>query len=65
MKLLLIGHGYLGQALARVFREGGWDVVAVSLAGGDDSLACDVSDREAVKALPPSAVHGRIIAGIR
>lgn len=52
MKLLLIGHGYLGQAVARVFREGGWETVAVSLSGGEDSLACDVSDPDAVKSLP-------------
>ena len=43
MKLLLIGHGYLGHAVARVFRDGGWDVVPVSLPGGDGSLACDVT----------------------
>lgn len=52
MKLLLVGHGYLGQALARRFREAGWEVVAVSLTGGDDSLACDVSDPLAVERLP-------------
>ncbi len=52
MKLLLIGHGYLGQELARVFREGGWEVVAVGLTGGHGSIACDVGDRHAVAALP-------------
>jgi nucleoside-diphosphate-sugar epimerase len=52
MKLLLIGYGYLGQAVARVFREGGWEVVPVSLSGGDGVLACDVSDPESVKSLP-------------
>jgi nucleoside-diphosphate-sugar epimerase len=52
MKLLLIGHGYLGQALARVFREGGWDVIPVSLSGGDGAIACDAGDRAAVGALP-------------
>ena len=35
MKLLLIGHGYLGQAITREFREHGWEVTAVSLSGGD------------------------------
>ena len=50
--MLLIGHGYLGQAVAEVFREGGWEVVPVSLTGGDSSIACDVGDREAVKSLP-------------
>ena len=52
MKLLLIGHGYLGAAVARVFRENGWEVVPVSLSGGEGTLACDVSDREAVADLP-------------
>ena len=54
MKLLLIGHGYLGEAVAREFLEGGWQVVPVSLSGGEGSLACDVADPEAVKSLPPA-----------
>jgi nucleoside-diphosphate-sugar epimerase len=52
MKLLLIGHGYLGHAVACVFHEGGWEVTPVSLSGGDGSLACDVGDPAAVKSLP-------------
>jgi nucleoside-diphosphate-sugar epimerase len=52
MKLLLIGHGYLGRETARVFRVAGWDVVPVSLSGGDDALACDVGDIHQVKSLP-------------
>ncbi|MDP3849612.1 MAG: sugar nucleotide-binding protein [Luteolibacter sp.] len=52
MKLLLIGHGYLGREVARVFREGGWQVATVSLSGGPDSLACDVGGPDAVKSLP-------------
>lgn len=52
MKLLLIGHGYLGQALSRVFRAGGWEAVTVSRSGGDGSLACDVGDGTAVAQLP-------------
>lgn len=52
MKVLLIGHGYLGEAVARVFRESGWEVVPVSLTGGEGSLACDVADPDAVKSLP-------------
>jgi nucleoside-diphosphate-sugar epimerase len=52
MKLLLIGHGYLGREIGRVIREQNWDVVAVSLSGGEDSLACDVGDLEQVKSLP-------------
>lgn len=52
MKLLLIGHGYLGRALARVFREAAWEVIPVSRSGGDGCLACDVGDSAAVKLLP-------------
>ena len=53
MQLLLIGHGYLGQAITREFRENGWDVFPVSLSGGDGSLPCDVGDWMSVKKLKP------------
>jgi nucleoside-diphosphate-sugar epimerase len=52
MKLLLIGNGYLGRAVAGVFHEGGWQVIPVSLSGCDGSIACDVGDRGAVRSLP-------------
>jgi nucleoside-diphosphate-sugar epimerase len=52
MKLLLIGNGYLGQAIGRVFRESGWQVQPVSLSGGEGCIACDIGDRAAVAALP-------------
>ena len=52
MKLLLVGHGYLGQAVAREFRDRGWEVTTVSLSGGDGSIACDIGDPEAVAKLP-------------
>ncbi len=52
MKLLLVGNGYLGKAVARVFHDSGWEVMPVSLSGGDGSLACDVGDRAAVGQLP-------------
>jgi nucleoside-diphosphate-sugar epimerase len=52
MKLLLVGHGYLGQAISREFRAGGWEVTTVSLSGGDGSLACDVGDPASVRNLP-------------
>ena len=51
MKLLLIGNGYLGQAVSREFRDNGWDVFPISLSGGDGSVPCDVGDRMSVKAL--------------
>jgi nucleoside-diphosphate-sugar epimerase len=47
-QLLLIGHGYLGQQVARVFTHEGWHVQPVSLSGGDASLACDVGDEKSV-----------------
>ena len=52
MNLLLVGHGYLGQAIAWEFRNASWEVTAVSLSGGGGSIACDVSDRVAVGDLP-------------
>jgi nucleoside-diphosphate-sugar epimerase len=44
MKLLLIGQGYLGQAITREFRENGWDVTATTLSGSDDTHACDIAN---------------------
>jgi nucleoside-diphosphate-sugar epimerase len=52
MKLLLIGQGYLGQAITRFFRENGWDVTATSLSGGNDTLACDIGNPDDVAKLP-------------
>ncbi len=52
MKLLLIGNGYLGQAITQEFFENGWEVMPVSLSGGDGSLICDVGDMEDVEKLP-------------
>lgn len=51
MNLLLIGNGYLGREIARVFGGDGWEVTPVSLSGGDGSLACDVGDPAAVREL--------------
>ena len=52
MHLLLIGHGYLGHAITREFRENRWDVTTVSLHGGERSIACDIGDPAAVATLP-------------
>jgi nucleoside-diphosphate-sugar epimerase len=52
MRLLLIGHGFLGSAIARVFGAAGWELRSFSLSGGEGSLACDVADRAAVDHLP-------------
>ena len=54
MKLLLVGHGYLGQAITREFRDHGWEVTTVTLSGGDGSISCDIGDPEAVGKLPPA-----------
>jgi len=58
--LLLCGHGYLGQAISRNFKAAGWNVVSLSLSGGEDSLACDISSRPALEDLalqPDLVVH--------
>ena len=52
MKLLLVGHGYLGRAIRDEFVSAGWEVTAVSLSGGDGSVASDVADMESVRSLP-------------
>lgn len=54
MKLLLIGHGYLGQAITREFSYQGWEVTTVTLSGGDGSIACDVGNPDDVAKLPPA-----------
>lgn len=52
MKVLLIGYGYLGREIGRVFREDGWDVIPVSLSGAEHSLGCDVGSAAGVARLP-------------
>lgn len=54
MQLLLIGHGYLGTAVAGVFRSAGWTVHATSLSGGDGTIPCDVADVASVQSLSES-----------
>jgi len=51
-RLLLIGHGYLGKAIACHFAAKDWEVVPVSLSGGAGALACDVAEFLQVKSLP-------------
>jgi nucleoside-diphosphate-sugar epimerase len=60
MHLLLCGHGYLGQAIARDFLAAGWNVTALSRSGDGDSLACDLASAAEVDALrvePDFIVH--------
>lgn len=52
MKLVLIGHGYLGKAVARDFSAAGWAVDAISRHGENGTIACDVSRGEDVGKLP-------------
>ena len=51
-KILVVGAGYLGGEVVRVFREAGWDAQGASLGGGEGLLACDVSDADSVSTLP-------------
>jgi nucleoside-diphosphate-sugar epimerase len=51
-KVLVVGAGYLGGEVMRVFRKAGWDAQGASLGGGDGLMACDVSDPDSVAALP-------------
>lgn len=60
-RLLVMGHGYLGRAVAARFRADGWQVTAASLGGGDGAVVCDVGDGVAVgrlaeAGLPPEVV---------
>ncbi len=52
MHLLLVGHGYLGQAITREFEGNGWSVSPVSLSGDDGSIRCDIGQADEVKKLP-------------
>ncbi len=51
-KVLVVGAGYLGMEVLRVFREEGWEVEGASLGGGEGLLACDVGDERVVGGLP-------------
>ena len=61
MHLLLIGHGYLGQAIMHQFQQTGWVVTPVSLGGGHAASACDVGDAQAVTALRDACTPDLII----
>jgi nucleoside-diphosphate-sugar epimerase len=52
LRLLLIGHGYLGTQIAHIFRHAGWKVTAASHSGMDGTLRCDVGNAESVATLP-------------
>lgn len=50
-KLLLIGNGYLGQAVGEIFRRHEWSLIPVSLSGEGGAVAADVSSIADVTAL--------------
>jgi nucleoside-diphosphate-sugar epimerase len=50
-KLLLIGNGYLGQAVGDLFRRHDWTVIPVSLSGEGGAVAADVSSSADVAGL--------------
>ena len=52
MKMMLMGHGYLGQVLSRLFQDMGWQVQTASLSGRNSDIACCVGDEAAVQSLP-------------
>ncbi|MGA0845802.1 MAG: NAD-dependent epimerase/dehydratase family protein [Luteolibacter sp.] len=52
MRVLIIGHGYLGAEIARQFRAAGWEVMSFSKSGDEDALPCDVSNPAGVASLP-------------
>jgi nucleoside-diphosphate-sugar epimerase len=63
LRLLLLGHGYLGQAISREFLAAGWDVTAISRHGDASNpqsairhpqlleLPCDITSSSDVAAL--------------
>lgn len=51
-KVIVIGAGYLGEEILRVFRDGGWDAQGATLSGGGDFIPCDVSNSGSVGELP-------------
>ncbi|NWK57258.1 NAD-dependent epimerase/dehydratase family protein [Verrucomicrobiaceae bacterium N1E253] len=50
--LLIAGYGFLGHALKPLFEARGWQVDCLSRTGGPGVTACDLSDEDAVLALP-------------
>ena len=55
-KVLVVGAGYLGEEILRVFLANGWEAIGASLSGGEGLLACDVSDPDSVRKLPEADV---------
>lgn len=62
MKLLIAGHGYLGQELARQATAAHWQVRALSKSGQDGALPCDLSNRDSVDQLASAIASPSAIA---
>jgi len=58
MHLLIAGHGYLGQEIARQARIDNWEVTALTKSGSEDALACNLSSAAEVEALANSLPKG-------
>ena len=59
--LLIAGHGYLGQEVARQASGTGWHVTTLSRSGDDRALPCDLSNPDQVEQLragiePPATI---------
>jgi nucleoside-diphosphate-sugar epimerase len=59
--LLICGHGYLGQAIAEIAADRGYEVSTCSLSGGNGSHTCDLGSQDSVDMLasmidPPDAI---------
>ena len=63
MRVLICGHGYLGEEIARQALARDWEVDSCSLSGSDGSHACDLGDEESVQRLaalvkmPDAIIH--------
>ncbi len=63
MRVLICGHGYLGEEIARQAQARDWEVDSCSLSGSAGSHACDLGDEESVQTLaslvnmPDAIIH--------
>lgn len=48
---LIIGTGFLGEAVVRLFTQAGWKVYGASYSGGENEFSCDLGDIDSVERL--------------
>ncbi len=48
---LVAGTGFVGAPLVRMLRDGGWEVTGIARTAGDNTVACDITDEDAVQGL--------------